>query len=166
MRGVSAAESIGKTYGQLTVLRITRVVKYPPTPGAPYGTYCTQVECRCSCGNLKEFVLQNVKRGLSTSCGCFLAYQIGDIIGRFTLMERLENSILKVKCNVCQTLKTTDVRNLWRGSKRKCCCKPKYTFYRKNTKRWNVVVRSKYVGSYKTREEAQKAVDQHLEKLK
>lgn len=53
-------------FGRLTVLREVDGI---PVPGN--GT-SRQVLCRCDCGVEKVFHLQNVKRGLSLSCGCLM----------------------------------------------------------------------------------------------
>lgn len=51
---------IGKTFGQLTVLR---EIDTPRNSGR-------RVIARCSCGTEKTFFAQNIRRGLSTNCGC------------------------------------------------------------------------------------------------
>lgn len=48
-------------------LRVLREVEGIPIPGN--GT-SRRVLCRCDCGTEKVFFLQNVKRGLTSSCGC------------------------------------------------------------------------------------------------
>jgi len=54
--------SIGKRYGQLTVLsKMDRTDK-------DYNTY---VKCRCDCGNIKVIRLPNMRSGNTTTCGCW-----------------------------------------------------------------------------------------------
>ena len=53
------ASLIGKRFGKLTVLDLDHVGKY-----GPYWL------CKCDCGNQKVILGNNLKRGLSKSCGC------------------------------------------------------------------------------------------------
>lgn len=53
----------GRTYGLWTVLREVA----PPKDSVPYARY---VECRCACGTVSSIYVGNIKRGMSTSCGC------------------------------------------------------------------------------------------------
>lgn len=52
-------KNIGKVYGELTVLEFVRT-----SPGSAV------YKCRCSCGNVKEFLIGNMRKGTTTSCGC------------------------------------------------------------------------------------------------
>lgn len=50
----------GKTFGRLTVVCYAGMVGRHPS-----------WHCRCSCGNEKTVLANNLVRGLTTSCGCF-----------------------------------------------------------------------------------------------
>lgn len=52
-----AETSIGKTYGRLTIMAITRDSRSRAI-----------AKCQCDCGKIKEIQLDSVKRGLTTSC--------------------------------------------------------------------------------------------------
>jgi hypothetical protein len=53
---VARVDITGNVYERLTVLEYIGDTKY---------------RCQCSCGTVKDFYTQNLKRGLSKSCGCF-----------------------------------------------------------------------------------------------
>ena len=52
---------LNKSYNQLTIIRDL---------GTDDKHQQSQVECLCTCGNVKRFILSNVIRGRSKSCGC------------------------------------------------------------------------------------------------
>lgn len=56
----AASEFIGKTYNNLTILEDL---------GNPNGNDRT-VLAKCICGSIREYVLLNIKKGQSKSCGC------------------------------------------------------------------------------------------------
>ena len=58
---------VGKEFSFLTILRFTKITQYPNRPDSIGQRYCL---CECRCGGIKEFSLNNVKHGLSKSCGC------------------------------------------------------------------------------------------------
>ena len=56
---------IGKVYGRLTV--IGEAEPYISNTNKKY----TKAICKCECGVVKSYLLNNLKKGSSTSCGCF-----------------------------------------------------------------------------------------------
>lgn len=59
---------ISKTFGRLTVISEADSNKYVDGKG----TKRTQrkMRCKCECGNVREYLLENLKRGTTKSCGC------------------------------------------------------------------------------------------------
>ncbi len=55
-------DSIGKVYGQLTILSIDGINKKG---------HCRNVTAKCECGTIKQFNLRSIKAGHTKSCGCF-----------------------------------------------------------------------------------------------
>lgn len=64
MKKLNIQEYIGKKYGRLTILKESGFVQYSKTK-------MRKVLCKCDCGKEKEIDLNSIKRGKSTSCGCF-----------------------------------------------------------------------------------------------
>lgn len=58
---------VGDTFGQLTVIRLAE----PDKRGQ------THWLCQCKCGNTKRIMANNLKRGVSTACGCVRNARIG-----------------------------------------------------------------------------------------
>lgn len=52
-------KNIGKVFGEVTIIEFVKMINRS-------SIYLG----KCSCGNIKEFYLGNLKRGKSTSCGC------------------------------------------------------------------------------------------------
>ena len=53
-------ENIGKKYNKLKIIKFDHTGKY----------YTKYYLCECDCGNKKVINIQNVKRGMTKSCGC------------------------------------------------------------------------------------------------
>lgn len=64
MKKIDITEYFGKKFGRLTILKEGTSVKYGKTT-------MRKVFCSCDCGNHKEIDFNSIKRGKSTSCGCF-----------------------------------------------------------------------------------------------
>lgn len=60
-------ELLGLKIGRLTILKITDF--YSPM----------KVLCKCECGNEKEIVYNNIKRGMTTSCGCYRIERVHEV---------------------------------------------------------------------------------------
>jgi len=69
MPASKATESIGKTYGRLTVLDSESVL-YPNS-----GRKVVKFICKCECGNVKSIISQDIRNGAVLSCGCFMKEQ-------------------------------------------------------------------------------------------
>lgn len=64
MKKLNIDDYIGTKYGRLTIIKEGSFIKYDKT-------IMRKVLCKCDCGNEKEIDLNSIKRGKSTSCGCF-----------------------------------------------------------------------------------------------
>lgn len=121
---------IGKTFGDLTVLRDLQPIR---------DKTCTRrvVECRCSCGEVLPLVLYYVTSGKKTNCGkCrreegfnSFAGEKGKIYGRLTVLSlNLEKSVemqaahVDVVCT-CGVSKVVGLDSLKRGLTVSCGCK-------------------------------------------
>lgn len=93
-----------------------------------------QYLCGCECGNIKRVFIQNLKRGLSKSCGCIShtkpAHNYIDIVGKkfgnLTVLERasaLGVKQTKFRC-LCECGKETTVcaSHLKNGHTKSCGC--------------------------------------------
>ncbi len=58
---------IGKKFGRLTDLKLKEVINKNRT-----------CEAICECGNIKDYIINNLKKGNTTSCGCFQKEVISD----------------------------------------------------------------------------------------
>lgn len=119
-------EYIGKRYSRLTIQNVFRRNK---------NTYAT---CLCDCGNVKDILLSNIKKGSTKSCGCLekesrynREHSSKDVIGkRFGKLIVLEDSnerksngavIWKCQCD-CGNITYSDSSNLKRGHTTSCGC--------------------------------------------
>lgn len=64
MKKLNINDYVGLKYGRLTIIKEGSCIKYNRT-------IMRKVLCKCDCGNKKEIDLNSIKRGKSTSCGCF-----------------------------------------------------------------------------------------------
>lgn len=64
MKRLDINNYLGKKFNRLTILKEVESVKYKKG-------IMRKVLCECDCGNKKEIDLNSIKRGKSTSCGCF-----------------------------------------------------------------------------------------------
>lgn len=56
----------GERFGRLTVVRRGKTVKRPNSRGT-----LTYWVCKCDCGNRKEILAYDLRKGVTTSCGCY-----------------------------------------------------------------------------------------------
>ena len=56
---------VGKKFGLLTILKFTSIQRCPT--GSQIFRKCL---CKCKCGTKREYYFNNIKSGLSQSCGC------------------------------------------------------------------------------------------------
>jgi hypothetical protein len=90
---------IGDKYGRLTIFQ--EVEKYI----LPSGKSIRQFRCSCVCGNEKNILLTNLRKGYTTSCGCFNKEN----------MKNLAKDTLTKHGKVCHTLYAT-----WVEMKQRC----------------------------------------------
>jgi hypothetical protein len=64
MKKLNIEDYIGKKFNRLLILKEGSSIKYGKTT-------MRKVFCQCDCGNVKEIDLNSIKRGKSTSCGCY-----------------------------------------------------------------------------------------------
>ena len=84
--------------------------------------------CRCDCGNEKDFIGQNLKKGFTKSCGCTKGAIIGEDLtgqrfGMLTVLERSEQKNYYWLCR-CDCGKTVEVQvyKLKTGHTQSCGC--------------------------------------------
>lgn len=121
---------IGETFGNLTI------IKELPQKVFPNGKAYRMFECKCSCGNITNVLLQNLTRGHSTTCGhCGRiskerTVSEGDVFGRLTVIKEVESELRKdgsrkrnilCKCT-CGNNKVVPLFSLLRGESRSCGC--------------------------------------------
>jgi hypothetical protein len=124
---VNWKDSIGKTYGKLTVLK--KVDRDSPK---------TYVLCKCACGNKKIVVLSVIKNGITRSCGClrkernsrdFANWQksIGKRYGKLTVLSKVDrtdnaySTYVECRCD-CGNVKVIKLTNLRTGNTTTCGC--------------------------------------------
>ena len=126
-----AIDLTGQTFGRLKVLeRVENKI-------SPNGHSKVMWKCLCECGNIIESISQSIRRGMTTSCGCYnkevvsnikLHNLIGKRFGRLTVIERDLNfksleGVPKWICK-CDCGKTVSVlaKSLIRKSTKSCGC--------------------------------------------
>lgn len=115
------ASLIGKRFGKLTVLDLDHVGKY-----GPYWL------CKCDCGNQKVILGNNLKRGLSKSCGCRVhELRTEDLTGKrfgrlyvtgFDHMNTRGESYWACECD-CGNKTIVGRSSLLRGATSSCGCR-------------------------------------------
>lgn len=122
-------DSIGKTYGRLKVLERVGNNKHGHT----------MVKCLCACGDVKEFMIYNIIRGTTTSCGCsYIRWKdsIGKTYGRLKVIKRVENKgkMIAVECICsCGKTKTIILSSITEGKTTSCGCYQKSKASEANT---------------------------------
>jgi hypothetical protein len=126
---VNWKDSIGETYGKLTVLK-------KANSGSP-----AYVLCKCACGNKKIVLLPNIRNGTTRSCGClrkernsrdFADWQksIGKRYGKLTILSKVDrtdkaySTYVKCRCD-CGNVKVIRLTNLRTGNTTTCGCSQK-----------------------------------------
>lgn len=117
---MKAAEMVGKKFGRLTVIEVDE-------------SNNSKCICRCDCGTIKSVYTSNVRRGLTTSCGCYsreIHSQVkedltGKTFGRLTVISRAENKGSDVQwlchCN-CGNSIVVASKSLKSGNTKSCGC--------------------------------------------
>ena len=103
-------DETGNKYGRLTV--IERGKDYV----SPSGSHSTTWKCQCECGNIVEVNANSLRKGLTTSCGCYRNEKvsnrvdnkyIGKTFHHITILEKTNEknssgeTLWKCKCNLC-----------------------------------------------------------------
>src|ERR1043165_42069 len=127
----------GQTFGRLTVIAEVNKLN---TGGRRRIAW----QCRCSCGNLRVFTLDTLRRGMTKSCGCYRYELLAagravmrshrgphiDLTGRqFTYLTVIEKSHIdkhgcvcyKCRCK-CGNIHVAKGHNLTRGTVKSCGC--------------------------------------------
>lgn len=119
---------IGKKYGRLTVVEYNGLVPVGKTNKA--STWL----CKCECGNSKIVLNNNLKRGITTSCGCFHKSRIKTIkmdltnqqFDRLLVLKFLRtvngDTIWLCQCK-CGKACEASTNNLNTGNKKSCGCR-------------------------------------------
>ena len=61
---------VGELYGKLRVVEIIRAYRRRPSMGGGKGKIEYEVKAECECGNVKTYLLGNLRSRHSSSCGC------------------------------------------------------------------------------------------------
>lgn len=121
----------GQHYGRWTVL-----YRVPNKNGNTYW------HCRCDCGTEKDVNASNLRRGLTTSCGCYRDEQIskatpkkqkysikpGDKFNQLTVLKELDNGMILCRCD-CGNEVEVYRTHLASGHKKTCGCRIGLTQY-------------------------------------
>lgn len=122
-RGFSSVP--GEKYGKLTIKSLSRVDRN--------GKTFTEALCICECGNEKSILLNNLRSGKQTSCGCSkktphnkgdYSVSVGQKFGRLTITNLYSNnntSFAECQCD-CGNIKQVAISNLKRGHIVSCGC--------------------------------------------
>ena len=63
-------QQLGAVYGKLTVCEIIRAYRRRPSMGNGKGKIEYEVKAQCFCGNIKTYLLSNLRSRHTASCGC------------------------------------------------------------------------------------------------
>jgi hypothetical protein len=127
MAKLSAHESIGQTYGLLTVIRLAGK--------SPAGRSLVEAVCSCEGRTVKTYNLSKLKNGHTKSCGCEMRRIIGarnatdensvvgTVFGRLTILSlRFDRrAIVLCKCE-CGKEKEANLKDIRSGKTRSCGC--------------------------------------------
>lgn len=134
---IKSNELIGKKYGRLTILKYI-------SPRKQNNKYIrTHVICSCDCGSsAKEYLLNNLRRGLTQSCGCLVGENsslMGKIFGHLggesnrKFPPKLSNAIDLYKKYMARNpgnLEIEDFLYLTQLPCSYCNCPPNQSYYR------------------------------------
>lgn len=116
----------GERFGRLVL------VERLPTSGNPKWL------CQCDCGNVKAAFIGDIRRGFTTSCGCYssevarannakrLGLSVGDKFGRLTILEMVgsdngKETLARCQCD-CGAETTVPGVKLKSGNTKSCGC--------------------------------------------
>lgn len=140
----SYRDRIGQRFGRLVITAIERRCNY-------LGNYEYFAVCQCDCGGARTSRIDNVLRGVTSSCGCIylepgkrpkprLNVKSGEqfghwtVVGPVTLRPQQSNpstqySVAPCRC-VCGTEREVSVSNLLSGMSQSCGCTRKASLVR------------------------------------
>jgi hypothetical protein len=61
---------VGELYGKLRVVEIIRAYRRRPSMGGGKGKIEYEVKAECECGNVKTYLLGNLRNRHTSTCGC------------------------------------------------------------------------------------------------
>lgn len=123
----------------LTGQRFGRLVVLYRAPNKGNATYW---HCKCDCGTEKDVSASNLRRGLTTSCGCYHHEQVskanpkkqkysikpGDRFNQLTVLKELEKGMILCCCDCGNEIMVYRTR-LARGDVKTCGCRVGLTQY-------------------------------------
>lgn len=121
----------GKRFGKLEVLELA------DDHILPSGTHEIMYKCKCDCGNTTVVSADNLRRGITKSCGCLKFHDLtGKRFGRLTVVERADmtsghGTYWKCRCD-CGNITIVNAGALVSGSTRSCGCLIKDVAYNRN----------------------------------
>ena len=78
--------------------------------------------CQCSCGNIKEILGRNLRKGLTTSCGCLQKEKARELIKKQHKNNNMKHSLINKKFGKLLVLEDTLKRTSQRRIIYKCKC--------------------------------------------
>lgn len=102
----------GDRYGRLTIVREVEQRKYQRF-----------IECKCDCGNTKEFNMYKVLSGVATGCGCGILNNSGQF-------KKNQDAHNKTHGDSMKDTKHYYIHKLWMRIKRKCYNPNDHKYYR------------------------------------
>lgn len=121
---------IGEVWGELSIIGLL--------PSKKMGkSYYKQVECRCSCGNIRTADYKELKKGKVKSCGCLFKknnVSTGDVFNYWTVIKETDayrakdgNHLRKFLCKcVCGKEKELTLNSISVGNSKSCGCMIQY----------------------------------------
>lgn len=115
---LKAKDLTGLVFGKLTVLRRSK--------NKNKNRRALWV-AQCECGSIKDYIANNLVRGLSKSCGCKGVYSLlGKVFGFLTVVEHNMQAVIKTACVckcVCGNLCKSTFHHLIAGDRVSCGCR-------------------------------------------
>ena len=125
-----ANESVGDFFGSKLIGNVYNELTVIDDLGTNFKDNARVIVCECSCGNIKKYSANSVKRGNAKSCGHLKGGKPKDItgkkFGRLVARERLGLNkfggyMWKCECSCGKTV-TVDMYNLTNGHTKSCGC--------------------------------------------
>ena len=111
--GMRKIDLTGQRFGRLTV------VAFAGTRRKPSGASVRYWRCRCDCGEVLEAIADNLRGGITRSCGCYqrdraseTQFQHGDSLGVVRLYTIWKNMLRRCQAPTCRAFKNYGGRGI------------------------------------------------------